>query len=68
MSGYNINDLRNLTPTLDIPTAAKLLGFSRTKAYQMAKEGDFPCRVLRIGHSYRVPTLGLLRLLETDVS
>jgi len=63
---YRLTDLNNLPPTLDIPTAAKLLGLSRTKAYQLAKEGTFPCRVLRIGHSYRVPTQSLLRLLEAE--
>jgi predicted DNA-binding transcriptional regulator AlpA len=61
---YSLTELRDLPPTLDIPTAARLLGLSRTKAYRLAKTGDFPCRVLKIGHSYRVPTLGLLRLLD----
>ncbi|GAA0965366.1 helix-turn-helix domain-containing protein [Actinocorallia libanotica] len=64
MAIYSIADLKELPPTLDVPTAAKLLGLSRTKAYQLAKSGDFPCRVLKIGHSYRVPTLSLLRLLD----
>jgi predicted DNA-binding transcriptional regulator AlpA len=64
MTVYSITELKELPPTLDVPTAARILGLSRTKAYQLAKTGDFPCRVLKIGHSYRVPTLGLLRLLE----
>lgn len=68
MPRYSINNLGNLPPTLDIPTAAELLGLSRTKAYQLAKEGDFPCRVLKIGHSYRVPTQSLLRLLEAETA
>ncbi|WP_332873367.1 helix-turn-helix domain-containing protein [Actinocorallia populi] len=65
---YSINNLGNLPPTLDIPTAAKILGLSRTKAYQLAKEGKFPCRVLKIGYSYRVSTQSLLRLLEVETA
>ena len=68
MSAYSINDLGTLPPTLDIPTAAKILGLSRTKAYQLAKGGNFPCRVLKIGHSYRIPTISLLRLLDADAA
>nr|WP_269802719.1 helix-turn-helix domain-containing protein [Actinocorallia populi] len=51
-----------------MPTAAKILGLSRTKAYQLAKEGKFPCRVLKIGYSYRVSTQSLLRLLEVETA
>jgi hypothetical protein len=44
-------------------TAACALGLGRTKAYELAKNEEFPCRVIRIGDSYRVPTAGLLELL-----
>jgi Helix-turn-helix domain len=42
------------------------LGLSRTYAYDLAKRGEFPCEVLRIGTSYRVPTMRLLALLGVD--
>lgn len=55
--------LYELPPTVDIRTAALLIGLGRTKAYQLAKSGDFPCRILRYGSHYRVPTAELLHLL-----
>ncbi|MEV4391234.1 helix-turn-helix domain-containing protein [Nonomuraea sp. NPDC049607] len=45
-------------------TAGRLLGMGRTKAYRLAKAGEFPCRVLRIGGRYAVPVRGLRALLE----
>jgi Helix-turn-helix domain len=44
-------------------TAAKILGIGRTKAYELARHGEFPCLVIRVGDLYRVSTSGLLRLL-----
>jgi hypothetical protein len=49
--------------TVDLLTAARALGLGRTKAYDLARHGRFPCRVIRIGEIYRVPTAGLLELL-----
>jgi len=49
--------------TVDLMTAARALGLGRTKAYELARRDDFPCRVIRIGDTYRVPTPGLLELL-----
>ena len=56
-------DLHSLPAVLDIMAAARILGIGRTKAYELAQDGQFPCRLLRIGTSYRVPTLELLRVL-----
>jgi hypothetical protein len=56
-------DLSSLGPTLDIPTAARLLGCGRSLAYELAKRDQFPCRVLRLGRRYVVPTVDLLRAL-----
>jgi hypothetical protein len=51
------------TATVDLMTAAAALSLGRTKAYELARLGRFPCRVIRIGEVYRVPTPGLLELL-----
>jgi Helix-turn-helix domain len=51
------------TATVDLMTAAAALGLGRTKAYELARHGRFPCRVIRIGEVYRIPTPGLLELL-----
>jgi Helix-turn-helix domain len=58
-----INQLASLPPTIDLMTAAKILGIGRTKAYELARHGEFPCLVIRVGDLYRVSTSGLLRLL-----
>jgi hypothetical protein len=62
MMPVTISQLR-ATPTVDLMTAAAALGLGRTKAYELARRQQFPCRVIRIGETYRVPTAGLLQLL-----
>jgi predicted DNA-binding transcriptional regulator AlpA len=54
---------QSLPPILDIVTAGRLLGIGRTTAYQLARNGNFPVPVLRIGASYNFPTAPLLALL-----
>lgn len=44
-------------------TAARILGIGRTKAYELARRGEFPYLVIRVGDLYRVSTADLLRLL-----
>ena len=51
------------TATVDLMTAAAALGLGRTRAYELARRNQFPCRVIRIGDTYRIPTPGLLELL-----
>ncbi|MDE3724498.1 MULTISPECIES: MerR family transcriptional regulator [Nocardiopsis] len=58
-----LDELRQLPPTIDLMTAASILGIGRTKAYEPARCDDFPCRVVRIGGLYRVPTADLLRVI-----
>ncbi|MFI0446479.1 helix-turn-helix domain-containing protein [Actinomadura sp. 6N118] len=47
-------------------TAARALGLGRTKAYELAKRGEFPCRIIKVGDTYRVPTAELLSLLGVE--
>ncbi|MEV0623526.1 helix-turn-helix domain-containing protein [Nonomuraea sp. NPDC050404] len=47
--------------------AGRLLGLSRTTTYRLAKAGEFPCRVLRIGGRYAVPVRGLRALLDHTI-
>jgi hypothetical protein len=63
-----VTELRNLPATVDLMTAARVLGLGRTKAYELAKREEFPCRVIRIGDTYRVPSAGLLDLLGVTSS
>jgi hypothetical protein len=63
MTSSAFHSIVQLGPTTDIPTAARMLGFGRTLAYELAQRGEFPCRVLRVGRRYIVPTADLLVLL-----
>lgn len=60
------NELRALPAAVDIVTAGRVLGLSRNTAYGLARRGEFPAPVLRVGQRWRVPTAGLLDLLGVD--
>ncbi|MFD1547145.1 DNA-binding protein [Nonomuraea guangzhouensis] len=61
-----IEELLDLPATVDLPTAGKAFGIGRTKAHELARNGTFPCRVLRIGSTYRVGRAAILRSLGID--
>jgi hypothetical protein len=48
---------------IDLPTAGRIFGLGRSLTYDLARTGDFPCRVIRIGSRYRVPVAGILAAL-----
>lgn len=48
MAPVTIAQLR-AAPTVDLMTAGHALGLGRTKAYELARRQQFPCRVIRIG-------------------
>ncbi len=56
-------DLTKLPPTVDIVTAARILGVGRTVAYELARDGTWPTPVIHVGRKIRVPTAPLLALL-----
>lgn len=55
-----------LGATTDLLTAARILRIGRTKAYQLAKSGDFPVRVTRIGRHYVIAVAHIAELLGLD--
>src|SRR5204862_7676193 len=61
-------ELLALPLMVDVSTAARALGLSRSTGYDLARRGEFPCRVLHVGSSYRVPTAELLRVLGIDLT
>jgi excisionase family DNA binding protein len=65
--GLTRAELLALPVTVDVTTAARALGLGRSTAYELARRGEFPCRVLRIGSSYRIPTADLLRVLGIEL-
>jgi hypothetical protein len=66
--GLTPAEIRTLPAVVDLVTAGQALGVGRTKSYELARAGRFPCPVLRVGRSYLVPTTGLLALLGLDQS
>ncbi|MEU6098015.1 DNA-binding protein [Streptomyces sp. NPDC047079] len=57
-------ELLELPATVDLVTAGRAFGVGRTTAYSLARNGEFPCRVIRAGKAYRAVTADLLRVLQ----
>lgn len=63
LKGMTPDEVRALPVSTDIVTAGRAFGVQRTKAYDLAKAGEFPVPVLRIGNTYRVRRADLLDAL-----
>ncbi|MFD9720798.1 hypothetical protein [Streptomyces sp. NPDC059076] len=61
--GMTRDELLALPVAVDLDTGNRALGLGRSKGYELAKRGAYPCRVLKLGRSYRVVTADLLSLL-----
>ncbi|MER7050747.1 hypothetical protein [Streptomyces sp. NPDC000351] len=61
--GMSREELLELPAAVDLETANRALGLGRSKGYELAKRGQYPCKVLRLGNAYRVVTADLLALL-----
>jgi hypothetical protein len=44
-------ELLAMPVTVDIVTGARALGLCRSTGYELARRGEFPCRVLHVGGS-----------------
>jgi predicted DNA-binding transcriptional regulator AlpA len=58
MDQMTLAEVQALPAVVDLRTAARILGLGRTLAYQLARRGEFPCRILRLGGAYRGPHRG----------
>jgi hypothetical protein len=67
MDPLSLDEVQALPATMDLMTAARVLGLGRTKAYELARSGEFPCRLLRFDDTYRVPTAELFKILGLEV-
>lgn len=56
-------ELDGLPVSFDLMVACRAYNMGRTLGYELAKSGEFPCRVLKIGNRYRVTRADLLRSL-----
>lgn len=61
--GMSREELLALPVAVDLDTGNRALGLGRSKGYELAKRGEYPCKVLRLGNAYRVVTADLLNLL-----
>ncbi|MFJ8253287.1 hypothetical protein [Streptomyces sp. NPDC094466] len=62
-NGMSREELLGLPVSVDLETSNRALGMGRSKGYELAKRGQYPCKVLRLGNAYRVVTADLLSLL-----
>ncbi len=60
-------EIADLPAVTDLVTAGRALGLGRTKAYDLARAGQFPCPLIRAGRTWLVPTAGLLIVLGLPV-
>jgi hypothetical protein len=58
-----MDQLLALPVSVDLVTAGRAFGFGRSKAFELVKAGDFPCRVIRVGVRFRVPRSALFEVL-----
>lgn len=56
-------EINALGVSTDLQVAARALGISKSAAYASARSGTFPCRVVKVGARYVVPTAELKSVL-----
>ncbi|MFI1956120.1 helix-turn-helix transcriptional regulator [Streptomyces xinghaiensis] len=63
VKALTVRELLDLPAVVDVETASRALGISRSHGYNLVRTDQFPCRVLRAGRSFRVVTSDLRRVL-----
>jgi hypothetical protein len=58
-----LEQLLSLPVTVPLLVAGAAFGLRRTKAHELARAGEFPCKVIRVGKRYKVPRSALLEAL-----
>ncbi|MDJ0413828.1 DNA-binding protein [Rhodococcus opacus] len=58
--------VKGLGVITDLKTALSIHGVSQTTGYALAKRGELPFPVLRLGRKYVVPVAGILAALNID--
>ena len=61
---WTVQRIRALGVVTDLPTAAQVFGLGRSLAYQLARDGQFPTPVIRVGSRYRVAVAAVLAALH----
>jgi len=58
-----VDELNALGVSTDIVTAGRAFGLSREVCYDLARKGEFPCTVIRVGKRWIVPTEAIRKAL-----
>ncbi|MGW3658375.1 DNA-binding protein [Streptomyces sp. NPDC005151] len=61
--GMSLDEVLALPATVNVVTAARVLGIGHNKAYDLIKTGQFPVRTLPMGNTVRIPTAALWEAL-----
>lgn len=64
--GLTSDELLALPAVIDLDTANRALMIGRSTGYGLAKQREYPVKVLRLGNAYRVVTADLLKLLGLE--
>lgn len=68
---YSYEEIRQWPAAVSLAQAAEVFGIGRTVAHEMAKDGTFPARVVRVGRGqgrYVVATESILAVLGAKES
>ena len=65
---WTTGEIRALGVRTDLETAASIWGIGRTRAYELARTGDFPSPLVRVGAKWVALVGPLLRALDPDNS
>lgn len=64
--GMQLGELLALPVAFDLDTSNRALQLGRTKGFDLAKRGEYPVPLMRVGRTYRVTRADLLRALGID--
>ncbi|MEI5008620.1 hypothetical protein RB196_16040 [Streptomyces sp. PmtA] len=64
--GMSRKELLGLPASIPLEVGNRALRIGRTTGYALARRGEYPCKVLRLGNCYRVVTADLLRVLDVQ--
>jgi predicted DNA-binding transcriptional regulator AlpA len=59
-------EVRTWPGTVDVATAARVIGISRSHAYVLIKHGEFPAKTIKVGSRVRVITASLVEVLSAS--
>jgi len=61
-----MEELIALPVAVDLRTAARALGITESRAYELARSGEFPVPLRRYGREWRASRASILRELDLD--